>query len=1021
MAQHLQRSSPKVRVKVARSPIVLSLMLVCALPACDQIGSLQLPSDAGMGDGGTRRDAGTSCQKRGALRINEVLTDNDGVWVDTFGETDDFIELFNTGLLPLKLDDYLLADDSHDPVRLPGELVMPGQSVLLWADDEVEQGRRHLPFKLDADGDAVQLRHIDCGAVDSVDVPALPLNESYARLPDGSGAFVRCRYATPRRSNGAACEPPPPPSLPNDQTFAPYAWPAAVPAVPSPLALTELALKPAAFVEVLNTSDQIVNLDDYRLRVAAMAPGMAWPLADQGTSLAWPSAMLLPGARVSVPVTAADVSALDASPEFEGAVSLFDGAAQAIDRADFMHWPQGAALTRTPETSGQFRFCNHATPALPNDRCDGVTLRPTGDRIHALHTDGDFRTLAAGGTEVGLEGLKFVVDMQSGDVVHLIGSERWALHYTFIREQIDRQPALDRCDPVQAREFEQGWVAFSQINYFRSEGRRFLLGTLVRHASGLHTVEFATGDAITPEQMRRAFFAAVARTEDPKQWFLRPADSSQLRRMREIEGTVPIVGTNAPYIDLHYQPLTQVVGYGELMFVRSDQLDSAELGPHTLVITDGVPNDLPFVGGLITEAFQTPLAHINVLSRARGTPNMALRDARNHPRLKPYLSKLVRLEVAPSDFVVREASAEEADAFWQAHKPSGPAIEPPIDATVRGVQPLSERGLADLPAIGGKAAQFAELYKVNLVHLSCAPASVPLNVPEQAFAIPVAHYLEHFRNSGAQALLESLRADATFRADSKLRAQGLANVRSKMLAWPVDVALLQSVEAAVRDSFGEARLRMRSSSNTEDLPTFNGAGLHTSASAQLGDEKLQIADAMRTVWSSLWNQRAFDEREFANIDQSRAAMAILVHAAGQGEAAQGVAISRNMLHVTRSDMYTINAQIGEASVTNPAPGVVTEQLLYTWPGRSPEVSAQTRSSLTEGQDVLMLEDIRNVACAVGAVHDHFRPLLDPLGLNRLFAMQIEFKVERDTRRLIVKQARPQPIVGVEVPADCREF
>ena len=32
-----------------------------------------------------------------ALRVNEVMTGNDGAWVDGLGQTDDFIELVNTG------------------------------------------------------------------------------------------------------------------------------------------------------------------------------------------------------------------------------------------------------------------------------------------------------------------------------------------------------------------------------------------------------------------------------------------------------------------------------------------------------------------------------------------------------------------------------------------------------------------------------------------------------------------------------------------------------------------------------------------------------------------------------------------------------------------------------------------------------------------------------------------------------------------------------------------------------------
>jgi hypothetical protein len=347
-----------------------------------------------------------------------------------------------------------------------------------------------------------------------------------------------------------------------------------------------------------------------------------------------------------------------------------------------------------------------------------------------------------------------------------------------------------------------------------------------------------------------------------------------------------------------------------LTFVPSVDLQGAGLGPHSLVITDGVPNDLPFVGGLITEAFQTPLAHINVLSRARGTPNMALTDARTHPRLAPLLGKLVRLDVEAADFAVREASPEEAEAFWEAQHPSGPRVVPPSNPSVRGIQPLEARRFADAPAIGTKAAQFAELYRVVEPYSNCGADTVPLRVPGRAFAIPVAHYLDHLRASGADELLVELEADPAFRTDPAVRAEGLESLRSLMLATPVESELLAAVESAIEERFGAARVRLRSSSNTEDLPEFNGAGLHTSVSAEVGSTKLSVEDGLRTVWASLWNLRAYDEREFANIEQSRAAMGVLVHLAMPGEAAQGVAISRNMLDVTRNGIYTINAQVG---------------------------------------------------------------------------------------------------------------
>ncbi|HMI93336.1 MAG TPA: PEP/pyruvate-binding domain-containing protein, partial [Polyangiales bacterium] len=777
----------------------------------------------------------------------------------------------------------------------------------------------------------------------------------------------------------------------------------------------------ASYIEVVNIGKSALALADYSLRIAPSGPGLAPPGADAGTLLAWPSESLGPGAHMIVTVTDADVAAIEANPEREGVVSAFAADGTAVDRIDFMQLPADAVLARVPDRAHMPSLCTNATPEAESTHCDPLEHREVGDRLRYLSSPGDFRALAAGGPEVGLEAVKFVLDMEAGDTVHLLGSERWALHYTFIRERIEGNPPLDRCIPAQDQEFNAGWFTFSQKEYFKPEGRRYLLGTLVYHASGMHTVEFTSGDAILGEQMRRAFFAVVAHTSNPHDWFLRASDDYQVNEARKVEGTLPIVGPNAPFVGLRYQPLTRAVGYGVLRFVPSDDIAESELGPRVILVTDDVPNDIPFVGGLITESFQTPLAHVNVLSQSRGTPNMALRGAHLDERLTPLFDKLVRLEVGSADLDVREATPEEADAFWIAQRPDRPPIVPPIDTSVRGVQALPGLTIDALPAVGAKAAQYAELYRVTEVRAGCPQSTLPLNVPRDAFAIPVVHYLEHFAASGAEDKLRSLLTDASFRADPIAHERGLADVRNLILEHPVEPELLAEVTAAVGGRFGRVRVRFRSSSNSEDLPEFNGAGLHTSVSVELGDRDRDLQNGLRTVWASLWNTRAFDERDFANVEQTAAAMAVLVHEAELGEAAQGVAIARALRDLTRLEVYYLNAQRGEASVTNPAPGVTTEELLFTFPPRTPTLEYLSSSSLGGDGPVLPGKDAHGVACALASVQLHFRPLLDPGRENRLFAMQIEWKLERGTRDVIVKQARPQPFGAATLPADCREF
>jgi len=53
------------------------------------------------------------------LRINEVVSRNEGVWVDEQGETDDYVELINAGSDAIDLGQYQLADSSRI-VSLPG-------------------------------------------------------------------------------------------------------------------------------------------------------------------------------------------------------------------------------------------------------------------------------------------------------------------------------------------------------------------------------------------------------------------------------------------------------------------------------------------------------------------------------------------------------------------------------------------------------------------------------------------------------------------------------------------------------------------------------------------------------------------------------------------------------------------------------------------------------------------------------------------------------------------------------------
>ncbi|MBN2530237.1 MAG: lamin tail domain-containing protein [Deltaproteobacteria bacterium] len=972
--------------------------------------------------------------KVGTLAFNEVMSKNDGVVLDEALEAEDWIELICTGDEAINLSDYQIAKDGGTPNALPDYKLSPGETVILFADREPTQGQRHLNIKISADGEQLTLLNANEEILDTLDVPPLAPNVSYARIPDGDGDFVTCRYATPDTPNGSECIPPAPKGL-EEESFEEYQWPDDALAPEGPLVINELLLKPAAFIEIANIGSEAVSLEDYSLTISPHFPGVQWPQAGEGTVISLGMGALQRGEYLSVALDSAHTEALAADTLFEGVVTLFY-ASEVADRVDFMSWPDGSALAREPDGTGLFTYCLNTTPDAPNN-CEQTATREVGDRLRYLRTPTDFDKLAEGGAKLGIGSVKFVVDMDAGNAVHLLGAWDWDLHYTFVREVIDGDPPLDRCDASENAQFNQGWGTFSSENYYTVEGRRYLLGTLSHHSSAdLRCVEYTFGDEISAQQMKFGYYQAIARTNTPTQWVLRPQDDIQVAKARSIEGQLPIVGPTAPFANVVYQTLTEGVGYGTLRYIPATDLSAAALGPKTIVVTDDVPNDIPYVGGLITEAFQTPLSHVNILSKSRNTPNIAVKNARTDERIAPFIDELVKLEVFPTHFEISMANPAEAQTHWESLVPDGPMLTPLLDDSVRGIVSLGKDvGFEHRGSIGAKAAQLSELTRIASGFSRCDTV-FPLPTPKAAFAIPVAHYLDHFESSGAKAVFDDAKQNADFQSDPAVRAVELARMRELILSHPVDDALMAEVAGEVADRFGNERVRFRSSSNTEDLQEFNGAGLYTSQSGQLNDPERSIDDAIRVVWASLWNDRAFDERQYARIDHNGVAMGILVHEAFLSEEANGVAVSRDITDVTRGDRYYVNAQAGEGSVANPAPGVTTEQAIYQWPSRLPTLRMMAQSSLVpdavlwnsntpDSSEIYLqgevLGETRDVVRALRAIHNHFEALLDPNDEEPLFAMEIEFKLEHATRKLLIKQTRPYSFGALPFPADCREL
>jgi hypothetical protein len=93
------------------------------------------------------------------LRITELMAVNNTTKMDEAGEYDDWFEIHNAGTVAVNLKDMYVSNalNSTKTFKLPNYILAAGAYVLLWADDDQEQGPLHTNFRLSADGESVAL------------------------------------------------------------------------------------------------------------------------------------------------------------------------------------------------------------------------------------------------------------------------------------------------------------------------------------------------------------------------------------------------------------------------------------------------------------------------------------------------------------------------------------------------------------------------------------------------------------------------------------------------------------------------------------------------------------------------------------------------------------------------------------------------------------------------------------------------------------------------------------------------
>ena len=428
-------------------------------------------------------------------------------------------------------------------------------------------------------------------------------------------------------------------------------------------------------------------------------------------------------------------------------------------------------------------------------------------------------------------------------------------------------------------------------------------------------------------------------------------------------------------------------GYGRLQALEPDDRPH----PRDIVIYEALPNELPRVAGIVSTVPQTPLSHVNLRAIQDGIPNAYIRDALDDPDIVALLGNYVHYTVTEDGWELQPATPEEVEAHYESSRPAT-AQTPERDLSVKGITPLSEIGFEDWTAFGVKAANVAVLGTMEF----------PEGTVPDGFAIPFYFYDEFMKAHGFYTRIETMLDDEDFQTDFEVQDDRLDDLRDDIKdaespQWIIDAL------TAMHATYPEGQsLRYRSSTNNEDLPGFNGAGLYDSKTQKPDEtEEDGIDKSFKQVLASLWTFRAFTEREFHRIDHLMAAMGVLVHPNYSDELVNGVAVSFDPFY-GRDGSYYVNSQVGEDLVTNPEAHSVPEEIRLN-PGGGYTVLA-TSNQAPPGQLLMSGDQLDQLRDHLAVIHDHFERLYNPTP-GEPFAMEIEFKITSENI-LAIKQARP---------------
>lgn len=330
------------------------------------------------------------------------------------------------------------------------------------------------------------------------------------------------------------------------------------------------------------------------------------------------------------------------------------------------------------------------------------------------------------------------------------------------------------------------------------------------------------------------------------------------------------------------------------------------------------------VSGVITTVVQTTNSHVNLKSKERGSPNMVILNLNDYPcvtdldgsyvhlvfsvltSLRPDLCLQIHLTVSKEGWKITPVTLQEVTTENERILSEKQWI-PLYFRPTRTIQPFDELCTSPVDCldkkheIGTKAASLAFLRRSEVLGTVNSPGSmsesVGYDLSPVGFGIPFQHYLDvlhHPDNLHILTLIEELSAlEEAGTSTPQQRIYYSTEIQNRFYNATIPTPTLSVIMTALNyfHTRQVSLVKFRSSSNAEDLPGFDGAGLYNSYPVNLNKvsyvpctynpfsgemQPRTIRCGLLGVYASLWNQRAIEERTYARFQHLSAVMGVAV-------------------------------------------------------------------------------------------------------------------------------------------------